>query len=149
VVAGVDRGVLVFEEAFGDGEAEPGSAVLAGGGRASADAGFEDVGEEVGVDPGSLVFDGDLDACLGYRRPFEVDWCAGGAVAQGVLEDVGEGALGALAVDADGERLVDLELECVVSEAGGVLEAGCDLVQQVGDRNCLEVGGRLRVVVAV
>ena len=59
-----DGGVLVFEEALCDRQAEPGSAVGAAGGRGSADAGLEDVREEVGVDSGAVVSDGDLDGRL-------------------------------------------------------------------------------------
>src|SRR5512133_1594265 len=49
-VVGGEGGVLVFEEAFRDRESEPGSAVGTAGGGGSADAGLEDVWEEVGVD---------------------------------------------------------------------------------------------------
>ena len=51
LVADGEGRVLVFEEAFCDREAEPASAVGVGC-WGSADARFEDVGEEVGVDSG-------------------------------------------------------------------------------------------------
>lgn len=50
-------------------------------------AGFEDVWEDVGVDSGSMVFEGDLGSRLVYSGPVEVDRC-GVAVADGVVEDV-------------------------------------------------------------
>ena len=135
-----EGGVLVFEEAFRDREAEPGPAVGAAGCRGSADAGFEDVWEEVGVDSGSVVLDGDLDGRLVRGGPAEVDRGARGAVAERVVEDVGESAFEAVAVDDDAERLVAVEVERVVSEAGRVLEAGRDLLEQVGDRRRLRAG---------
>jgi hypothetical protein len=53
-----------------------------------------------------VVVDGDLDSRLVQGGPAEVDGGAGRAVAEGVVEDVREGALEAVAVDADGEPLV-------------------------------------------
>jgi hypothetical protein len=55
-----DGGTLVFEEAFRDGQAEPRAVVGAAGCCGSADAGFEDVWEEVGVDSRSVVLNDDL-----------------------------------------------------------------------------------------
>ena len=140
--------MLVFEEASGDREAESGSVVGAVGCRGSADAGLEDVWEEVGVDSGSVVLDGDLDGRLVGGGPAELDRGARGAVAERVVEDVGEGAFEAVAVDDDGECPVAVELERVVAEAGRVLEAGRDLLEEVGDGGGFELGRRLGVVVA-
>ena len=56
--------MLVLEEAFRDRQAEPGPVVAAAAGRGSADAGLEDVREEVGVDSGSVVLDRELDRRL-------------------------------------------------------------------------------------
>ena len=109
--------MLVLEEALGDREAEPGPVVGTAGCRGSADAGFEDVWEEVGVDSGSVVLDGDLDGRLVPDCPTDVDRSARRAVAERVVEDVGEGAFEAVAVDDDAERPVAVEVERVVPEA--------------------------------
>jgi hypothetical protein len=51
-----------------------------------------------------------------------------------VVEDVGDRASEPGAVDEDNEPPVAVELERGVPEAGGVLEAGRDVLEQVGHR---------------
>src|SRR5471030_1547655 len=124
-----EGGILVLEEPLRDREAEPGAVVGAAGCRGSADAGLEDVWEEVGVDAGSLVLNRDLDGRLIRSGPAEVDRGAGGAVAERVVEDVRECAFETVAVDDDAERLVTVQVEGVVPEAGRMLEAGRDFLE--------------------
>ncbi|MFZ1879597.1 MAG: hypothetical protein WAU41_05470 [Gaiellaceae bacterium] len=118
LVAGGQGGVLVFEEAFGDREAEPRATVRDAGCWGSADASFEDVWEEVWVDSGSAVSDRDLDGRLIRRTPAEVDRRARGAEAECVVEDVGKSTFEAIAIDDDAERPVSVEVDRVALEAG-------------------------------
>src|SRR5258708_4947749 len=58
----------------------------------------------------------------------------GGAVADCIVEDVGECAFEAVPGDDDAEGLVAVKVERVGSKAGRVLEAGWDFLEEVSDR---------------
>ena len=55
--------------------------------------------------------------------PAEIDWGARRAVADRVVEDVGECAFEAVAVDDDAELSVAVDLERVAAEVGRVFDA--------------------------
>ena len=125
--------MLVFEKASGDRESESGSVIRTIACRGSANARFEDVWKKARVDSGPVILDRDLDGRFADGVPGDVDRGASRAVPHCVVQDVRDSAFEAVAVDDDADCLVAIELEPVVSEAGRVLEAGRDLLEQFAD----------------
>src|SRR5260370_6402289 len=127
-VCRVDRATLVSEQAGCDGESEACSVDVAVAGGAGCQL---EQGKEVGRDAGTVVDDAD-EGMAGIFAAGDVNCASARRVTQRVVEDMGECAFEAVAVDRHRGAGVSRHLEPDSTLVGGELERG----GRVGDRLC-------------
>ncbi len=101
---GADGAAVGQHDVLGDGEAEAGASGFAGAGFVDAIEAFEQAREVLGGDAGAEILDEEFYG-VGNGAGAEDDSSAGGAVLQGIVDQVGEDLVNGFAVGEDRRKV--------------------------------------------